>query len=113
MKAGLKFNICSLRTSHLSNDDVPDLPARIQKSISTRLLYASRFGLQHLRDMPHDGPIRLELSNDVDYFLRVQFLFWLELMSLVKDVPRALAFLLGVVVWIGVSFCSQCLSTCI
>jgi len=113
MKAGLKFNICSLKTSHLSNDDVPDLPACIQKSISTRLSYACRFGLHHLRDTPHDGPMRVNLFNDVDSFLHVQFLYWLEVMSLIKEVRRALAALLGVVLWIGVRFRSQRLPACI
>jgi hypothetical protein len=113
MKAGLKFNICNLGTSHLSNDDVPDLPARIRKSISTRLSYASLFGLQHLRETPHEGPTRVELLSHVDYFLHVQFLYWLEVMSLMKEIPRASTALLTIIPWIGVSFPSSKPPLCI
>jgi hypothetical protein len=81
MKSGLKFNIYGLETSDLLNDEVQDLPARIQESIPTRLAYACRFGLQHLQDTPREG---VDLLNDVDYFLHVKFLYWLEVMSLMK-----------------------------
>jgi WD40 repeat protein len=103
MNASLKFNICDLETSHLSNDDVPDLPARVQISIPSRLSYACQFGMHHLRDAPHTGSSSTELLNDVDYFFHVQFLYWLEVMSLVKKVPMALAALFTTTRWIPVS----------
>jgi hypothetical protein len=103
MKSGLKFNICGLETSDLLNDQVQDLPARIKKSIPTRLAYACRFGLQHLQDTPQGGSSGVELLNDVSRFLRVQFLYWLEVMSLIKEVPSAMTTLFAVVQRLSVS----------
>jgi hypothetical protein len=104
MKSGLKFNICGLETSHLLNNQVQDLTARIEKSIPPRLAYACRFGLQHLRDMPQGGSSGVELLNHVNHFLHVQFLYWLEAMSIIEEVPSAMTTSFAVVQWLEVSY---------
>jgi hypothetical protein len=103
MKFGLKFNICGLETSDLFNGQVQDLPVRIEESIPTRLAYACRFGLQHLQGTPQGGSSGGELLNDVSHLLRVQFLYWLEVMSLIKEVPSAMTTLFAIVQWVSVS----------
>jgi hypothetical protein len=103
MEVGLKFNICSLETSHYCNDDVPDLPARIAKSVPPHLSYVCRFGWQHLRDTPPEGSSRINLLKDIDDFLHVRLLYWLEVMSLIKEMPMALSALHFMTRWIGVS----------
>jgi hypothetical protein len=103
MRSGLKFNICRLETSDLLNDQVQDLPARIEKSIPPRLAYACRFGLQHLRDTPQGGSSGDELLSDLHFFLHIQFLYWLEVMSLIQEVPSVLTTLFAVVQWLSVS----------
>jgi hypothetical protein len=103
MKSGLKFNICGLETSDLLNDQVQDLPKRIEKSVPTRLAYTCRYGLQHLQDTPQGGCSGVKLLNDVNCFLRIQFLYWLEVMSLIKEVPFVMNMLFAVVQWLEVS----------
>ena len=110
MKDGLRFNICSLKTSHLRNDDVVDLADRIQRSIPSHLSYACRFWAHHLRDTDkkehdHDG-----LLNAIHNFLYTRLLYWLEVMSLIQEIPMAIAALLAAAQWIGVSF-MQCMIT--
>ncbi|KAF8324818.1 hypothetical protein F5887DRAFT_1289993 [Amanita rubescens] len=48
MKSGLRFNIAGLETSHCRNADVPDLAARIEKTIPPHLSYGCRFWADHL-----------------------------------------------------------------
>jgi hypothetical protein len=103
MSVELKFNICDLETSHLRNDDVRDLPSRIAKSIPPHLFYACRFGWQHLRDIPLEASSCIELVRDIDDFLHVRLLYWLEVMSLIKEIPVALSALHFIAGWIRVS----------
>jgi hypothetical protein len=105
MEANLKFNICDLESSYLSNDDVHDLPARITKSVPPHLFYACRFGWQHLRDIPLGAPVRIKLMKDIDEFLHVRLLYWLEVMSLMKEIPTAWSALHSIARWIGVGSC--------
>jgi hypothetical protein len=105
MKDGLKFNICDLETSHLCNDDVQDLSSRIEKSVPPCLSYACRFGWQHLQDTHPEASSRIELLKSIDDFLHVRLLYWLEVMSLIKETPTVLSSLHFISRWIGVSSC--------
>jgi len=99
MEMGLKFNICDLETSHVSNDEVVDLPICIQKSIPNHLSYACRFWAEHVR--------RTDFHPNVvaclDEFLRRRLLFWLEVLSLIKEVHIGSPALSSVVDWFPVS----------
>jgi hypothetical protein len=110
MKAGLKFNICDLETSHYLNDEVEDLPQRITVKISAPLLYSCRFWAAHLLDTTtgHDT-----LLQEVGDFLHVRLLFWLEVMSLTKRVVVANIALLTVAPWLHVSSCLIILTFCL
>jgi hypothetical protein len=39
----------------------------------------------------------VEVLNDVNHFLHVQFLYWLEAMSIIEEVPSAMTMLFAVV----------------
>lgn len=80
MKCHLRFNICDLKSSYLRNNDVPDLALRVAKFISPYLDYASRFWASHLTDTAFSK----QLFESIQYFIRNQFLFWLEALSLAK-----------------------------
>jgi hypothetical protein len=101
MKAELKFNICKLDTSYVANDDVRDLHARIKNHISTHLSYACRFWADHLRETTRSDVN--EFLPDVHDFLSHRFLFWLEVLSLVKEVRIASPALLSTAEWALVS----------
>ena len=86
MKAGLRFNICELETSYLSNSEVVGLKKRVEENIPPHLLYSCRFWATHLRDA--------ELDSDLLQLVRklvtgVQMLFWLEALGVSKFIGEA------------------------
>jgi hypothetical protein len=99
MKMGLKFNICDLETSHVSNDNVLDLPLRIQKYIPDHLSYSCRFWAEHVRRTNFGADVVASL----DEFLCHRLLYWLEVLSLIKAVPIASPALTSIVDWSPVS----------
>jgi hypothetical protein len=99
MNGGLKFNICDLKTSYLRNDDVKDLTSRIEEAIPAHLSYSCRFWAEHLRDSPNDD----EFLNVIADFLQIRLLYWLEVLSLIKEVSVASVALLTLAQWINVS----------
>jgi hypothetical protein len=89
-RGGLKFNICKLETSYLANDDVEDLNTRVDQHIPPALLYACRFWDDHLKHTD----FKTDLFRKVEALLKEKFLFWLETLSLTRNVrlaPSALA----------------------
>ena len=103
MKHGLKFNICNLETSHIFNDKVKDLPSRIKTNIPAPLLYSCSFWATHLRDTTIGRDGHETLMTAVKDFLHVRFLYWLEVMSLTKQVSAANIALLTAAPWIEAS----------
>ena len=105
MKNELKFNICNMETSHLANDQVDVLPARIEKNLRNPLLYSCKFWAAHLQDMTQGQDGHRAILTEVKDFLHARFLFWLEVMSLTKEVPAATVALSTAIPWIEVSSC--------
>ena len=95
MKFGLRFNICSLETSHLRNTDVPDLDTRVENIILPHLSYACLFWADHLRATAYDTGILNELLD----FLHHRFLYWLEVLSLTNMTNVASRMLLLMSEW--------------
>jgi hypothetical protein len=81
MEAGPKFNICDLETSHLHNDDVQDLPSRIERSVPPRYHMHSIWLATSL------GYVSRKIFAHIDDFLHVRLIYWLEVMSLIKEIP--------------------------
>lgn len=81
MKNGLRFNICQLETSHIPNDDISDLATRVEKAIPSHLSYSCRFWADHLQATTFETSVLAELKS----CLYSGFLYWLEVLSLVKD----------------------------
>jgi hypothetical protein len=102
MQAELTFNACRLETSHLRNDDVPDLETRIRDSISSRLSYSCRFWADHLRTTPNKGSDLDLFRVHVKEFLSTRMLYWLEVLSLLKAVTMATPAVQTVVSWFKV-----------
>jgi hypothetical protein len=104
----LRFNICSIETSHLFNDDVPDLSRRVQSVISPHLSYSCRFWGQHLKGASNANPEAHILFKDIKCFLHNHILYWLEVLSLIKEVPIAVSALTSAAQWIRVRFSMPC-----
>jgi hypothetical protein len=82
---GLKFNICKLETSYLANDDVEDLDTRVDEHIPPALLYACRFWNDHLKHTDY----KTDLFRNVEALFKEKFLFWLEALSLTRNIRLA------------------------
>ncbi|KAJ7366048.1 WD40-repeat-containing domain protein, partial [Mycena albidolilacea] len=92
LNSQLCFNICKLESSHILNIDVPDLSDRITTHIKAELKYASLFWAHHLCATEVDNEILSELKS----FINNQFLHWLEVLSLLGQVPSATESLKGI-----------------
>ncbi|KAJ7246869.1 WD40-repeat-containing domain protein [Mycena haematopus] len=86
LKLQLSFNICKLKNSHILNVTIPDLSDRIATYISTELRYASLFWAYHLSNTETDR----EILSILEAFMTNQFLYWLEVLSLLNEVPVAI-----------------------
>ncbi|KZP04133.1 hypothetical protein FIBSPDRAFT_968406, partial [Athelia psychrophila] len=93
MKSQLRFNICNLTNSHVLNKDVPDLPTRVQYFIPESLSYVCRFWMDHLGQNPTgDNDMQCLILE----FFEHQFFYWLEVLSLLEQVPVAVKALIRV-----------------
>jgi hypothetical protein len=99
MKAELRFNICKLETSYTMHDDISDLETRVRDNIHTHLQYACRFWTDHIQKCPFD----VQTAEEVEHLMTNQFLYWLEVMSLLGKVNRITRGLRSVISWSKVS----------
>ena len=86
MHDGLKFNICKLPTSYARNSEVADLAERIEKNISSHLLYSCRFWANHLQESGFDSDLAQCLKGLVT---GEKILFWLEVLGICKCIREA------------------------
>ena len=84
---GLKFNMCKLETPYLANDEVEDLSTRVEEHIPPALLYACGFWDDHLK---HTG-FKADLLGKVEALFKEKFPYWLEALSLNKNIGLALS----------------------
>ena len=96
---GLKFNICKLETSYLANDDVEDLNTRVVEHIPPALLYACRFWDDHLKQTD----FKTNLFRKVEIIFKERFLFWLEILSLTRNIGLAPSAFAAVNMWLASS----------
>ncbi|CAE6461811.1 unnamed protein product [Rhizoctonia solani] len=78
MKSELRFNICQLKNSYLTDDQIEDMEARVAQWISPTLSYACRYWGVHLTLSPAADNIRGMLLD----LLYNRLLFWMEVLSL-------------------------------
>jgi hypothetical protein len=96
---GLKFNICKLETSYLANDDVEDLNTRVDEHISPALLYTCRFWDDHLKRTDFET----DLFRKVETLFKEKFLFWLEALSLTRNIGLASSAFATLNMWLASS----------
>ncbi|KAF8749388.1 WD40 repeat-like protein [Rhizoctonia solani] len=80
-KAEPKMNICGLPSSHLLDEEVEDLGARVAWAISPGLAYASRYWSTHL-DRSVYKPILLDAVRN---FFFARLLLWMEVANLTSS----------------------------
>ncbi|TDL24682.1 hypothetical protein BD410DRAFT_718554 [Rickenella mellea] len=108
MNMELCFNICKLETSYQLNNDVCDLNNRIKKYISPQLSYSCKFWMKHLQKItvPRDP----KFQRKCIFFLKQQVLYWLEVLSVLKEVniaPRMLSLVLKQEMVSNIIACSE------
>jgi hypothetical protein len=86
LNSQLKFNICSLEDSHTLNAEVPNIHDRVATNIPPHLNYCSRFWFNHIGNRPTDTVL-----YRMRQFLYKNLLHWLEVLSLLGQVPIATA----------------------
>jgi AAA ATPase domain len=109
MTSELHFNICKLETSYLRNDQVPDLSSRIEQNIRRHLSYACCLWSSHLQAV-QAAQSKNNLVGEVRNFLYNNFLYWLEVLSLLKELGSAAKMLLVLQNWSYVS--TDLMETC-
>ncbi|KIM30107.1 hypothetical protein M408DRAFT_66858, partial [Serendipita vermifera MAFF 305830] len=107
MKHHLRFNICGLESSYVRNQDVPNLAKRVDECIPLYLSYASRYWASHLVETVPDG----NLNDSLQYFMDHQFLWWLETMSLMRQINIGSGMLRSLVSWLRQSNQDDSLAT--
>ncbi|EIN12241.1 hypothetical protein PUNSTDRAFT_130507 [Punctularia strigosozonata HHB-11173 SS5] len=91
----LHINMCGLETSYRLNTYYLDLDDRVRKMITSSLVYSTRYWADHLEKTPcGSGLLRM-----AEQLLKVKFLFWLELLSLLGSVPTCASALLKLKQW--------------
>src|SRR6266481_8878462 len=104
MITGLKFNICSLETSHRFNSEVADLDARVKSAISVDLRYSCVHWPSHAGDASREEQACKWISDLLKCFFSGAWpLYWLEALSLLGAVRSAISGLLLMVKWFDVS----------
>ena len=100
LQQDLRFNICGLESSYTRNSDIADLASRIKNHVSPHLSYSCRHWVSHLRESAFDSQVAKEVER---FFKGEQTLFWVEALSLLKELGNAHVELDGVIRWAGVS----------
>ena len=98
----LRFNICSLEDSRLTNAGVKDLPSRIKQNISDPLQYSCIYWSNHLC-FTLDNRDQRVLGSLKQFFEGLNTLFWIEVLSIMGMVPIGAPSLRRVISWVRVS----------
>jgi len=100
----LRFNICKLEDSRLTNADIQDLPSRVKQNVSDPLQYSCLHWLGHLCLPPDDRDQRmLVLGSLTKFFEGLYPLFWVEVLSIMGVVPIGAPSLRRLLSWVRVS----------
>ena len=100
----LKFNICELETSCLSNADVEDLKDRVKRKISDGLQYSCLNWCGHLAAIRYQ-PNGEAIERLKEFLGGERLLFWMEVLSLMGKMPAAPSAMRQLAGWITVSTC--------
>ena len=84
MKAGLRFNICGLESSHQRNDEILGLVQRI----SPELQYSAVYWLDHLSLSGGLGKEE-KITNAYEFLYHARLFYWLEVLSVISEINAA------------------------
>jgi hypothetical protein len=96
MNQNLRYNMCGLADKTVANEEVQGLDQLLHENVSDALRYAACFCCTHLTASDSTNG---SLLDALDEFCRRHLFHWVELLSLMKQVPRAETALLEVIKW--------------
>ncbi|CUA78408.1 Kinesin-like protein KIF21B [Rhizoctonia solani] len=103
MKEQLEFNICKLVSSFVSDGKVDDLNERIERKISSALVYACRHWANHL-ELASGADTLLVMVNK---FICERLLFWMEVLNLRREIASGVGILLTARKWLNQTVCAS------
>ena len=86
-----------------------DLPARRKTFIGDALEYACRFWTKHLARIPGNGPHVKQVQEEIDEFFTKRLLFWIEVLSLTRNLNVGVYALDDIDQWYLSVSCMGCL----
>jgi hypothetical protein len=88
MQSALRRNICELQGSerYQKNCDIPNISKRVEEKIPPQLAYSCRYWANHLAK---GDEIDDELLKQLNDFVFIHFLHWLEVLSLIGKMSSA------------------------
>lgn len=108
MHKELRFNICELEDSRLFNDEISNLSTRTREKIHFHLEYSCIYWASHLAASHtfngdfNEHQIVIQLLEEI--LLSHSVLYWIEVLSLLKQLYTSEASLLEAIDWIKVRF---------
>ena len=104
MNERLRRNICNL-DDHTPLDRIEDLSSCCKAQIGDALEYTCRFWTRHLMETPSSGCEAEEVQKAIDKFFTTNLLFWVEVLSLTRNLGVGIHALNDVQKWyISVSY---------
>jgi hypothetical protein len=88
MNECLRKDICEIRDSSLFNTEVTDLDQRLDFYVPPQLRYACRFWHVHFELA---GTVSVGVASHLEEFCKKHLLHWLELLSLLGELPMVLS----------------------
>ena len=107
MVTQLRFNICGLEDSQLTNADIKDLASRVRQNISDPLQYSCLHWLSHF-SLPPDNRDELVLRTLKIFFEGLYPLFWVEVLSIMGMIPIGTPGIRRLLSWVRVSTSRAC-----
>lgn len=89
MRAGLKFNICGLKSAYIANEDISDLKQKLRDIIPESLQYSCLYWTTHWTGTNREIVDQLVAG----FFEGLQVLYWLEVLSIIDGLKEGLAIL--------------------
>ena len=106
----LRFNICNLEDSRLTNGDVEDLQSRIKQNISDPLQYSALYWSNHLCFTPDNIGDPCVWEALTKFFEGLCPLFWIEMLSIMGMVPICAPSIRRATSWVKVCAAPVCCS---
>jgi hypothetical protein len=107
MKGGLKKNICHL-DDHTILSEVEDLSTHLKVHIGDALEYACQFWANHLSRIPSKDSETNDVLEAIGEFFANRLLFWIEVLSLTKNLNAGIYALSNVQQWCVLVSCIWC-----